>query len=244
MVPCTVTETQVKNCIVKKQVEREESYTVFRRIAEKREFKKELCYLDDEVKTQEIEQKTCHIEMNPVVQTYRVKVPVCETQTEMVETERCIDGEIVVVEEPCTRQVVRESEEVRTRDCERPQVVFETNKCTIDYCVKTPKKYEVPCMEETEYKLVPETRTRKVTACVPKVERQTVEVQVTKMFPKTILCCQHCAAKLGGKCEGGGCSHAGGKHSGGMGTAALDKMKASHKKLKTTMDNVKDAIHH
>lgn len=197
MVPTSVTETRVRNCIVKKQVEREETYTVFRRVDEKREFTKELCYLDDEVKSQEIEQKTCHIVTNPVIQTYRVKVPVCEEHTEMVATQRCIDGQMVVVEEPCTQQVVREREEVRTRTCERPQVVYETTKCTIDYCVKVPKKHEIPCMEETESKLVPETRTRKVTACVPTIERQPYDVQVTKMLPRTVLCCQQCATRLG-----------------------------------------------
>ncbi len=225
MVPMTVTETRVKNCIVKKHVDREETYTVFRRVPEKREFKKELCYLDDEVKSQEIEKKTCHIVMNPVIQTYRVKVPVCEEQTEMVETQRCIDGQMVVVEEPCTQQVIREREEVRTQNCERPQVVYETTKCTIDYCVKTPKKYEVPCMEETEYKLVPETRTRKVTACVPTIERQPYDIQVTKMFPETVLCCQPCAAKLGAHGHEGGS-----KHSKGI--------------VKGAMDNLKSAIHH
>jgi len=197
MVPMTVTETRVKNCVVTKHVDRQETYTVFRRVPEKRKYTKELCYLDDEVKSKEIERKTCHIVMNPVEQTFRVKVPVCEVQTQMVESEQCIDGEMVIVEEPCTKTVVREQEEVRTQTCERPQLVHDVTKCTIDYCVKTPKKHEVPCMEEVEYKLVPETRTRTVTACVPTIERQTYDVQVTKMFPQTVICCQHCAGKLG-----------------------------------------------
>ncbi len=112
MVPIMVTETQVKNCIVKKNVEREETYTVFRRVEDKREFKKKCCYLDTEIKSKEITEKKCHIVNNPVIKTYRVKVPVCETLTEMVEVEECIDGERVIVERPCTRQVVREREEV------------------------------------------------------------------------------------------------------------------------------------
>jgi hypothetical protein len=195
MVPMTVTETRVKNVVVKKQVEREEEYTVFRQVAETRQFTKKFCYLDDEVKSKQITCERCQIVEIPTIQTFRVKVPVCEEETHVVPTEQCIDGQVVVVEEPCTKAVWREREEVREQECTRPQLVFDTKKCTIDYCVKTPKTHEVPCMEETYLKLVPETRTRTVTVCVPQIERVTYDVQVTKMFPKTVSCCPHCAAK-------------------------------------------------
>jgi hypothetical protein len=204
-------------------------------IKETKQFKKEICYLDDEVKSKEIKQEKCRIVDNPVVQTYRVRVPVCEEQTEMVQTEKCIDGELVVVEEPCVRHVVREQEEVRTQECQQPQLVFEESTCTIDYCVKTPKKHEIPCMEETVYKLEPVTQKRKVTACVPEVQRTTYEVQVTKMFPKTVFCCQACAARLRHGSGLGG--------DGGDGAGIVDKLKDHHGKLKDTLGGLKDKIH-
>ncbi len=223
MVPVTVTETRVKNCIVKKEVQRQEEYSVFRRVDASQEFKKEICYLDDEIKSKEITQERCKVVNNPAIQSYRVKVPVCQEETHMVQTERCIDGEMVLVEEPCTKTVMREIEEVRERECTRPQLVFDEQKCTIDYCVKTPKTHTVPCAEETYFKLERETRTRDVTVCVPEIERRTYDVQVTKMYPKTVHCCPECAVKLKGLHQGGGSRHSD--------KGVMSKLSQHHKKL-------------
>jgi len=210
MKPVTVTETRVKNCVVTKEVEREETYTVYRRVEESREFKRKVCFLDDEIKSKKITEESCRVVQNPVIQTYRVKVPVCEQHTEMVQAEQCMDGQMVLVEEPCTKCVTREREEVRTRECTEPQVVWDQKTCTIDYCVKVPKTREVPCTEETVLKLEPVIKTRKVTVCVPEIERQTYDVQVTKMFPETVCVCEHCAAKMNKKCSDGQCGGGGG----------------------------------
>ncbi len=195
MVPMTVVETRMKTCVVKKTVEREETYTVFRRVPVHREFNKEVCYLDDEVKTKEIEETKCRVIKVPVERTIHVKVPVREIQTQMVRRERCVDGHKVIVEEPCTREVIRKTDDIRTEMCQEPQLVFETNKRTIDYCVKVPKKRVIPCTEETTYKLVPEQRTRTVTVCVPEIVKKPVEVTCTKMVPRTITCCPKCGRK-------------------------------------------------
>ncbi len=243
MVPMTVTETRVQNYIVWKHVDREETYTVFRRVPEKQEFKKECWYLDDEVETKKIKAETCHLVNNPAIQTYRVNVPHCEIETPA--SDPCM-------EDACPKTVVRLRKEVRTNDCERPQLVFETNTCTIDYCKKVPKKYEIPCMEETTYKLVPESRTRTVSACVPVVMRKPVDVTVQRMVPKTVVCCPACAAKLRHQhVAAGSHSHQDGglkgklkkkKHE--MGKKAVKQIKDAHKRLEGLHGKVKDAVAH
>ena len=92
-------------------------------------------------------------------------------------------------------KVTRLATEMRTTECTRPDVVFVTEKCDIDYCVKVPKKRKELCSEETVYKLVPELKKRKVTVCVPEYVKNPVDVQVCKMLPKTIWCCQECCRR-------------------------------------------------
>lgn len=198
MVPMTVTETRMKTHVVKKTVEREETYTVFQRVPVHRKYTTEKCYLDDEVRTKTITEKKCRQVVNPVVKTCKVMVPHIESRQETVTREICTEDGLVRVEEPCTRQVTVLHEELRSKTYCVPDVVFDTTKREISYCVKVPKKRPVTCAEETVYKLVPIEKTRTVMACVPEVIKQPVEVQVCKMVPKTILCCVGCRQSLHG----------------------------------------------
>lgn len=77
-----------------------------------------------------------------------------------------------------------------------PQLVWETTKRTIDYCIKVPRSREVECGEETVYRLEPHTRTRQVTVQVPQLEKRPVQVEVSKMVPQTISCCAVCARRF------------------------------------------------
>jgi hypothetical protein len=193
MVPCVITETRMETCVVKKQVEKEETYTVFRRVPVTRKFEKETCYLADEVKTQMIETKQCHQVENPVVRTFAVDVPVTGVETVMRKREVCTECGKVCIEEPCTCQVTRmERQRQTTQYCEK-DVVFSTTKKEISYCVKTPKKHTEFCAEETTYVLEPVEQKRTVLVCVPEIVKKPVDVQVVKQVPKTIYCCQKCA---------------------------------------------------
>ena len=193
MVPCVVTETRMETSVVKKQVEKEETYTVFRRVPVKRKFEKETCYLADEVKTQMIETKQCHQVENPVVRTFAVDVPVTSTETVMRKREVCTDCGKVCIEEPCTCQVTRMQRGMQTTEYCEKDVVFSTTKKEISYCVKVPKKRTEFCAEETTYVLEPVERTRTVMVCVPEIIKKPVDVQVVKHVPKTIYCCEKCA---------------------------------------------------
>jgi hypothetical protein len=195
MVPCVVTETRLETCVVKRQVEKDETYTVFQRVPVKRKFEKETCYLEDEVKTQTIECKQCKQVENPVTRVFAVNVPVTETQVGVRQREVCTHCGKVCIEEPCTCQVTRMQRDMQsTNYCEK-DVAFETTKKEISYVVKTPKKHKEFCAEETTYELQPLERTRKVTVCVPEIIKKPVDVQVTKMLQKTIYCCEKCAKK-------------------------------------------------
>ena len=193
MVPCEVTETQLKTCVVKREVEKEETYTVFKRVPVTRKFEKETCYLEDEVKTQTIECKQCKQVENPVVRTFAVNVPVTETHMGTRQREVCTHCGKVCIEEPCQCQVTRMQRDMRTSNYCEKDVVFETTKKEISYCVKTPKKHTEFCAEETVYVLEPVEKTRKVVVCVPEIIKQPVDVKVVKMLPKTIYCCEKCA---------------------------------------------------
>jgi hypothetical protein len=193
MVPTWVSETRLESKVITKTVERQETYTAFERVPVTRKFTKECCYLDTEVKTQPITDKKCHIVQNPVEITQHVKVPEMTLQTEMVCREICNpDGSISVIEEPCTREVAVLRDDVRISICQRPQVVFEETKRDLTYCVKVPKKYEIPCTEETVQELRPVEKTRTVTVCVPEVVKEPVTRTVCKMIPQTVLCCEKC----------------------------------------------------
>jgi hypothetical protein len=192
-VPCVVTETRMETCVVKKQVEREETYTVFKRVPVTRKFEKETCYLADEVKTQLIETKQCHQVQNPVIRTFAVDVPVTQTETVMRKREVCTECGKVCIEEPCSCQVTRMHRETQTEQYCEKDVVFETTKKEISYCVKTPKMHKEFCAEETTYVLEPVEQKRKVTVCVPEIIKKPVDVQVVKHLQKTIYCCEKCA---------------------------------------------------
>lgn len=194
MVPTWVSETRLESKIIKKSVEREETYTAFERVPVTHKFSKECCYLDNDVKTQPVVEKKCHIVQNPVEVTRHVKVPETLLQTEMVCREVCnADGTTTIIEEPCTREVTVMRDDVQVSTCSRPQVVFEETKRDLTYCVKVPKKYEIPCSEETVHELRPVEKKRTVIVCVPEVVKEPVTRTVCKLIPQTIVCCEKCA---------------------------------------------------
>jgi len=196
MVPMQVVVTRMQPQVVRETKERQETYTVFKRVHASRQFKREYCYLEDQVKTKTITEKKCHLVRNPAVCTTKVEVPQVQVREEVVAP--CADpacgcGAACDIEpQVCTREVVVPVIEERSRPTEVPDVVFSTTKRQIDYCVKVPKKKVEVCAEERICKLVPVEKTRTVTVCVPKIVYQPVEVTVTKMMPQKILCCTSC----------------------------------------------------
>jgi hypothetical protein len=195
LVPMEVVELRMQTCVRYENQERQETYTVFERVPEKRSYNRDCWYLDDEVQRQTIEEKKCQVVMNPVVRTYKVQVPMTEMREGMVRQEICTPTGKECVEVPCKREVTYLREEERTCTREEPDVVFLTTKREIDYCIKVPKKETKVCAEETVYQLVPVQKTRTVQACVPKLVKEPVEVTVCKMVPKTISCCTGCASR-------------------------------------------------
>lgn len=192
MVPKTVVELRGKNCIVTKEEEREEKYTVFVMKPDKRAYKKECWYLDDEVKEQKIKKIEPKLVSVPVHRTDHIKIP----ETVCTETTRCHEqctkcGPVCVCE-TCPVEKTYLHDGISESDYCEKQLVIDQTECTIFYCVKTPKSHKIPCAEEDFFNLVPEERTRKVTVCVPKVERTTVEVEVTKLVPCKVLVCETC----------------------------------------------------
>jgi hypothetical protein len=196
-VPMTVMEKRVQNCVVNKTEQREETYTVFKRVPKTRKITKEVCYLQDDVRTQTITEKQCHRVMNPVVRMEHVNVYEPEVREMTVKREVCTECGKVCIEEPCTCTVMVKRPDVRIRQCQEPDVVFETTKRDISYCVKVPKKATIPCAEETVYELVPVEKKRTVSVCVPEIVPNVIEVPVKKMVPQKILCCESCRHKLG-----------------------------------------------
>jgi hypothetical protein len=86
-------------------------------------------------------------------------------------------------------------EEWRSANCCKEDVVFETTKREIDYCVRVPKTHKQVCAEETEYKLVPVEKTRKVLVCVPEIVEVPEQVTVCRMVPQVKQCCPTCCGK-------------------------------------------------
>lgn len=93
----------------------------------------------------------------------------------------------------CVRHVCVMRDQPKSVNCEKDAVVFITKSDVCSYCVKVPKYREEVCKEITEYKLVPVVKTKKVVRCVPEIKKRPIEVQVTKMVPKTIYCCEACS---------------------------------------------------
>lgn len=196
MVPMCLTETRMKVRIVKTTKEREETYTVFTSVPQKRTFTKECCYLEPEVKSKEITKTECHRVRNPVTLEDTVLVPVTEMHTEMQCREVCTICGTKRVAEECTCCVNHGIETPRVQNCTREDVVFEECKKTIDYCVITPKTEKKECGTETVCKLVPIEKTRKVLVCVPEAIKEPVEVKVTRMVAKNVCCCNDCWCEL------------------------------------------------
>ena len=196
MCPVQITETRVKYVTETKTEEHELPYTVFQRVPVTRKYDRECCYLADETKTKVITWKECRRVNNPTVQTYTTQVPETECRVGTRQVCRCIDGENVMVEEPYNCEVTVLRPDVGSKNCNQPDVVFETKSDVLSYCVKTPKKHTVECAEETVYKLEPVEKTRKVSVCVPVKVAQPVEVTVCRMVPKTIICCNACACEM------------------------------------------------
>ncbi len=192
MVPKTVVELRGQNCVVTKEEEREETYTVFVMEPQKREYKKECWYLDDEIKEQLITKIEPKLVSVPVHRVDHVKVPetVCTEETRC--REECSKCGPVCVCETCPVEKTYLHDATQESDYCEKQLVIDKSKCTIFYCVKTPKSFKIPCAEENYYTLKPVEKTRKVKVCVPKIERQSVEVEVTKMMPCKVLVCEAC----------------------------------------------------
>jgi hypothetical protein len=184
MVSACVAETRVKVDVVKEQEEREEQYTAFKLVPKTRKYEKEECYLKREVKTKKVTDEDCHLVKMPVERTKNVKAYHPELR------EVCsADGACP----PRTCEVMVETTVPEATVCEETQVVVSKTEREISYCVRTPKTRKVPCAEEKYYELVPVTKTRKVTVCVPKLVRTPYEVIVCKRIPKEIMCCPACA---------------------------------------------------
>lgn len=194
-VPVVVTETRLKSSIVEKMEERKETYTVFKRVPVTQKIMTEKCFLDTEIKTKTITKKKPIRVKNPVLRAYPVTVPYQEIEHSTVQREGCSGCGKICDEQPCTRCVIRERTEIRSDQCEREDVVIETTKRDISYCVKVPKMRKELCLEETIYKLVPVEKTRTVTVCVPEVVKTPVETKIRKMVTKTVYCCEKCNRK-------------------------------------------------
>lgn len=193
MVPMKVMETRVKYCLVEKTEERDEIYTVFEAKPIKREIKKDLCYLEDEVKTKKVTLSECKIVEVPVSIAKNVKVPQIECVEETVLKEVCTECGPVCVEEKHMVEKARMVDDVRVEQACEPRLVFDKVKKDIFYCVKTPKKQTIDCAVEETVELVPVEKTRKVCVTVPKFEKQCYEVETVKMVPKKIMCCAKCS---------------------------------------------------
>ena len=191
-VPCTVIETQMKSRVVCTTEEREETYTAFKLTPTTDTYHKETCYLDPEVKTKKITTKECKLVPMPVTKTFAVNVPTRELRESCQGKSCCSD---CCPEKPCLKCVVRLHREKRVGQTERDQLVFEETTKDIFYCVEFPKKKKEFCFSEEYDKLEPVKKTRKVQVCVPKIVKEPCEVEVVKMLPTIIYCCESCNKK-------------------------------------------------
>jgi hypothetical protein len=112
-----------------------------------------------------------------------------------VQRKVCTDDGVALVEEMVECPVTTLQEEWRSANCCKEDVVFETTKREIDYCVRVPKTHKQVCAEETEYKLVPVEKTRKVLVCVPEIVEVPEQVTVCRMVPQVKQCCPTCCGK-------------------------------------------------
>ena len=192
LVPKRVVEIRGQNCVVTKCVEREEKYTVFVLKPDKREYKKKICYLDDEVKEQVITKIEPKLVSVPVNRLNHTKVPHTVSSEEERCREVCTTCGPVCVCEVCPVEKTYLVDSVESQQYNEKQLVIDKSQCNIAYLVKTPKSYTIPCAEEEFFQLVPVERTRKVTVELPVIEKKNVEVEVTKMVPCKIMVCEAC----------------------------------------------------
>ena len=193
MVPMKVIETRLESCVVENCEEREEKYTCFNVVPNTKQIKKECDYLADEVKTKKVTKTDPKLVDISVTKLTMIKVPQIELAEQTVLKEVCTECGKMCVEETCLCEKARMVDDHRTEQTCQAQLIFEKTTKDIFYCVKTPKKYTIDCGEETSMKLVPVEKTRKVNVMVPSIEKRSVEVEVTRMVPKKILCCEKCA---------------------------------------------------
>jgi hypothetical protein len=192
MVPKRVVEIRGQNCIVTKTVQREEKYTVFVLKPDKREYKKQVCYLDDEVKEQVITKIEPKLVSVPVSRVNNTKVPQTVCSDEVRCREQCTKCGPVCVCEVCPVEKTYLVDSIEQQQYNETQLVIDKSQCNISYLVKTPKSYTIPCAEEEFYHLVPVERSRTVTVDLPVIEKKNIEVEVTKMVPCKILVCEAC----------------------------------------------------
>lgn len=192
MVKALVLETRMKTEIVHETEKREETYTVFVKKPITRQYKRQYCYLEDDVKTQTVEEKFCQVLQVPVTRTYDVKVPHREIRDLPCDGDTCSDKGAGKMTQPT--EVVIERIEQRTEECTEPRLALGTKKHDITYCVKVPKKKTEICATEHTFELVAEERTRMIEVCVCRVVKRPCEVTVCKMVPQEIECCKECAA--------------------------------------------------
>jgi hypothetical protein len=195
-VPMYVTETRYHSHVVKEMVDREETYTVFRRVPVERQYFREEMYLEDEIKTKTITEKQCYSVNNPVERTVKLPVPEYQYREAPCGQDGCKDGGPCQggCSQGCPVIVLGEQEIQQT--CEQPDIAFSKSTREIDYCVKTPKVRKVPCTTETVYKLEPVEKTRTVSVCVPKLVKTPYEVTVLRMVPQLVTCCEACALQI------------------------------------------------
>lgn len=186
-----VTEYQMTSCVVEGLREREETYTTFERVPEKRVIKHERCYLKPEIKQQEVTTKRCAVVNLPVRSKKKVKVPVTDAEYTDDLCTKC------GVNCSCEKTFLAEIEEEEAKT--QRAVVFEKTTRQVDYCRLTPDKEVVEYSKDTVYTLKPVPKTRTVTACVKELVRNPVEVSVCKQVCKEVTICEVCAGKQDAK---------------------------------------------
>lgn len=197
LTPCTVwvdamvVETRMQTQIVHEKEQREETYTVFVKKPVKREYKREYCYLEDDVKTTTVVEKQCQVVPVPVTRLYQVKVPHKELREIPCDCPKC--SEKGAVPDTYLAEVIVETKEERMEECTEPRLAISTCKRDITYCVKVPKKKSEICATEHTFELVPVEKTRMVDVCVCRVVKTPCEVTVCKKVPQEVHCCDECA---------------------------------------------------
>lgn len=173
-----VTELRTVSKVVRKEVEREEEYTAFKIVPKERIIKEDCWYLEDEVKQQEVEKKSCMVVELDVDSKRNMLAPVTEYSCNMC---GCT---------PCTCKKTYLTPIVKNEKKKQGAVIFPSIKKLVDYCRKTPKKHTIEKAKQTVMTLEPVTQKRKVTVCVPEIVKETVEVQVWKDMEREYWVCE------------------------------------------------------